>query len=166
MNETTVKVRAIIKELGYKRNQVSVKTSEYGVCNTSVTITIKDLSINAENLESKLNHLEEIRVDCMGEFLEGCNTYIHVNYDYETLKNVSAPKISICEMMLKEAEESKSAVWVDDNWILLWNPSANACCLFHKDHANETSGIYRDRYIRCASDLAKDFAIKSAQNIW
>ena len=29
MNETTIKVKEIIKGLGYKRNQVSVKTSKY-----------------------------------------------------------------------------------------------------------------------------------------
>ena len=166
MNETTIKVKEIIKGLGYKRNQVSVKTSKYAVCNTSITVTIKDISINAENLESKLNHLEKIRVDCMGEFLEGCNTYIHVNYDYETLKNASQSKIGICEMLLKEVEESKSSVWVDDNWSLMWNPSANAYCLFHKNYLNENSGVYRNKYIRSAQELAKEFTIKSAQNIW
>lgn len=166
MNETTTKIRQIIKELGYKRNQVSVKTSEYGVANTSLRITIKDLSINAEALEAKINHLENIRVDCMGEFLEGCNTFIFVNYDYEALKNASSAKIGVCNMIIDEVQESKSSVWIDDNWLLSWNKQANAYCLFHKDHLNENSGTYRNKYIYNSSDLAKEFALKSAQNRW
>lgn len=166
MNETTTKIRQIIKGLGYKRNQVSVKTSEYGVANTSIRITIKDLSINAEALESKINHLENIRVDCMGEFLEGCNTFIFVNYDYEVLKNASAKKIDVCNMIINEVQESESSVWIDDNWLLSWNKQANAYCLFHKDHLNENSGTYRNKYIYNSSDLAKEFTLKSAQNIW
>jgi hypothetical protein len=166
MNKTTTKIRQIIKELGYKRNQVSVKTSEYGVANTSIRITIKDLSINAEALEAKINHLENIRVDCMGEFLEGCNTFIFVNYDYEALKNASAAKIGVCDMIIDEAKESESSVWIDDNWLLSWNKQVNAFCLFHKDHLNENSGLYRNKYIHNSYDLAKEFALKTAQNIW
>ena len=96
IKEKGAAIRAELKKLGYNSRQVSVKT---GYCGYSdfAHITIKDLQADFQAVEKACTKFKSIDYDkYSGEILEGCNTYITVNYDNSVLHNAEEkimPKI-------------------------------------------------------------------------
>lgn len=79
-------IKKYLKENGIDTKKISVKGSNCGY-SESYNITIKDISINIEKVRELLKTFESYeRDERTGEILEGGNTYIFVNYDYNTLK--------------------------------------------------------------------------------
>ena len=79
-------IKKYLKENGIDTENISVKGSTCGY-SESYEITIKDININIEKVRELLKTFESYETDeRTGEILEGGNTYIFVNYDYNTLK--------------------------------------------------------------------------------
>ena len=85
MNAKTIKLRKEIKLAGYKRNQVSLR-EEKSSLNWSYTITIKDTSINVDDLIEIAKKNESFQRDsATGEILGGGNVYIAIQNEYGIL---------------------------------------------------------------------------------
>lgn len=79
--ELSTEIKAILKQNGIKRNEVSVRVSDCGY-STSINIKIKVPTISRRMIQKLLNHYEDIdRDEFNGEILQGGNTYLFVNYD-------------------------------------------------------------------------------------
>ena len=84
MNSKEIKKH--LKENGIDTKNISVKGSNCGY-SESFNITIKDINIDIEKVRELAKTFESYeRDERTGEILEGGNTYIFVNYDYNTLK--------------------------------------------------------------------------------
>ncbi len=84
---------AIIKRLtdgGIPRKAYRIRTTDAGH-STSVSISVRDLSVSIKKVEKLAGVYERIRrCEYSGEILMGANTYVFVQYDYEALRNAAA----------------------------------------------------------------------------
>lgn len=79
---TAQKIKAAIKAAGIPTKAISVKTSHPGY-EEVITITVKDVSIDLEDVKKIARPFESIDYDerCQ-EVLQGGNTFVRVSYDY------------------------------------------------------------------------------------
>lgn len=78
--EKAQELRKVLKEKGYKRNDISIRS---GYCGYSsyIDVTIKNPEINRSDIEKIAIRYREVDYDeRTGEVLEGGNTYVHVKY--------------------------------------------------------------------------------------
>lgn len=79
-------IKKYLKENGIDTKNISVKGSNCGY-SESYNITIKDITVDIEKVRELVKTFESYeRDERTGEILEGGNTYIFINYDYNTLK--------------------------------------------------------------------------------
>lgn len=79
-------IKKYLKENGIDTKNINVKGSNCGY-SESYNITIKDIKVDIEKVRELVKKFESYEIDeRTGEILEGGNTYIFVNYDYNTLK--------------------------------------------------------------------------------
>lgn len=86
---TGQKVKAAIKAAGIPTKAISVKTSYPGY-EEVITITVKDVSIDLEDVKKIARPFESIDYDerCQ-EVLQGGNTFVRVRYDYAAEKEAT-----------------------------------------------------------------------------
>lgn len=86
---TGQKVKAAIKAAGIPTKAISVKTSYPGY-EEVITITVKDVSIDLEDVKKIARPFESIDYDerCQ-EVLQGGNTFVRVSYDYAAEKEAT-----------------------------------------------------------------------------
>lgn len=78
-------IRADLKKAGYKRSQISV-TKSSGRTSCMYTVSIKDVTIPMEKIEKIVQKYEEFDRDVRtGEILSGGNTFVRVEYDYNSI---------------------------------------------------------------------------------
>ena len=83
--EIAQEIRKQLKEKGYNSRQVSVSAKAV-MYDDSITVTIKDLTIPFKIVNDIAEKYESIRYDeYCGEILNGCNIYVHVQFDYDTV---------------------------------------------------------------------------------
>ena len=81
--ELGAKIRAELKAAGIPARAVSVRVKDAGY-STSVHVSIKDINVSLEKVKRIAEGYEEIRRDERScEILEGCNTFVFVEYDYD-----------------------------------------------------------------------------------
>lgn len=96
--ELGAKIRADLKAAGIPARAVSVRVSDAGY-STSVSVKIKDISVDRAVVEKIANRHEDISYDeRSGEILSGGNTYVWVDYDYDTIRNAR-------EQYIEQAQE-------------------------------------------------------------
>ena len=84
--ERSKKIRETLKEAGYKTSDFSIRSYDCGYSDSS-KIHIKNLSIDVSKIRDLLRKFESVDYDvASGEILSGGNTYIIVDYDYETVR--------------------------------------------------------------------------------
>lgn len=85
VNPIADKIRQDLKAKGYRiPAQISV-TSERGGYERAFRVTIKDLKINDEEIKKIVKKYQSVSYDeRSGEILAGGNTYIFVEYDFDT----------------------------------------------------------------------------------
>ena len=137
--ERSLAIRAGLKKLGYNSRQVSVRSGDCGFSDYS-HITIKDMSVRKADIEKVCNAFQSIRYDeYTGEILEGCNTYIRVEYDYDALneaKNEEMPKVEELVRGIDKGEQKK--IERKDFYYVLYNDSYGFYMSCHKN--GETFG--------------------------
>lgn len=82
-------IKKLLKEKGFDTKKISVKHRYCGY-SESFDITIKDINININEIENIIKSLEYYeRDERTGEILEGGNTYIFTQYDFDTIKEAN-----------------------------------------------------------------------------
>ena len=85
--ELGAKIRAELKAAGIPARAVSVRVKDAGY-STSVRVSIKDINVSLEKVKRIAEGYEEIRRDERSyEILEGCNTYVVVDYDSDMMRD-------------------------------------------------------------------------------
>jgi len=74
-----------LKAAGVPRAAYSIRVQDCGY-SVSVRIKIKDLAILPADVKRIALHYQEYERDVSGEILQGGNTYVFVDYDFETLQ--------------------------------------------------------------------------------
>lgn len=76
-------LRKELKDKGYSSRKVGVR-HEYCGYSSSIRVTIKDLSIDKEEIKAIANKYRDVDYDeRTGEILAGGNTYVFVDYDWK-----------------------------------------------------------------------------------
>ena len=84
--ERSKAIRETLKKAGYKTSDFSIRSYDCGYSDSS-KIHIKNLSIDVSKIRNLLKKFESVDYDeRSGEILSGGNTYIIVDYDYETIR--------------------------------------------------------------------------------
>lgn len=112
------KVQAIRKELkaiGITTKQVSVKGKD-ALYDESIKINIKDLNVKIQTVENIAHKYEQLDIDkASGEILQGCNTYVSVDLDYESLLEARKDFLNKANDILTESNK----IAEDDNLTIL-----------------------------------------------
>lgn len=105
-------IRKALKERGWNSRAVSVRVSDAGY-STSVSVKIKDMTINKREVEKIVNAHESIRYDeYSGEILEGANTYVFVEYDWEAMRDASRAYMEQAQEIIDNNKEADTATEV------------------------------------------------------
>ena len=105
--ERSKAIKEELKKLGITSKQVSVRSGNCGYSDSSY-ITIKDVSVRIGAVKKACEKFESIDYDkYSGEILEGGNTYIIVQYDYEALRNAENKKMAEVEELLKGIDKGE-----------------------------------------------------------
>ena len=91
---TAMEVKKAIKESGISTKGISVRKT-YGGYSVVFHITVKDLTLDLKEIKKAVNKFQEIGYDeATGEVLEGANTYIFVEYDYDTMQEAKKAEVA------------------------------------------------------------------------
>lgn len=86
---TSKEIKNYLKENGIVTKKVSVKELSGGY-SQAFQITIKSSDIDIEEVENLSQHFKNYETDeRTGEILQGGNTFVFVEYDYNTIKEVN-----------------------------------------------------------------------------
>jgi len=97
-----------LKAAGIKRRAYSIKC-EYCGYSSAATITVKDLHIKLSDIENAVNSFEKIdRDERTGEILEGGNTYVFIDYDYDMMENAISEKLELANSLRNKALENNN----------------------------------------------------------
>lgn len=84
--ELGAKIRADLKAAGIPARAVSVRVTDAGY-STAVNVKIKDISVDKAVVEKiAMRHRDVSYDERSGEILEGGNTYVWVDYDYDVMR--------------------------------------------------------------------------------
>lgn len=128
--ERSIAIRNDLKKLGYTSRQISVRSGDCGYSDYS-RITIKDVSISRKLIEEICEKYEYIRYDeYSGEILQGCNTFITVDYNYNAVKEAKNKNID-------EARKLVGRVLAGDRHVVFKSPSGTPHRLYLCDYNGE-----------------------------
>lgn len=136
-------IRAELKKLGYNSRQVSVRS---GFCGYSdyTNITIKDVRADRKAIEKACKKFQSIDYDsATGEILEGANTYIHVQYDYESMKNAVNDLLPKMDSIINELESIQKHIKRDNKEYVIFKQGDTYCMACHEN--NEKCGTLKIR---------------------
>jgi len=139
-------VRKSLKEIGITSKQVSVKSSYCGYSD-KLSINIKDLSISKQTIEGIAKKFEEYeRDERSGEILEGGNTYVFIDFDYQTLRSAEEemmPKAKEIFKTRKQLEQNEcEAIKLNDDMVITYAPCANSIRLTKYNKVTDPNGSY------------------------
>lgn len=125
-------IKKVLKEKGIDTKKVSVRCEPCGY-SERVSITLKDINININEVESIVKDFEYIdRDEKSYEILEGGNTYVFVQYDYNIIKEANEKYNPLVidiinrELLNKTEEEQKN--WYDGECNPVLTLSKNIIC--------------------------------------
>lgn len=98
-------IRKKIKALGYTSRDVSVRVSDAGY-ETAVHIYIKNMAVNEQAVKGVAKSFEYIdRDERSYEILSGGNTFVFVEYDYDTRKEAVNKYLEAAEEIMQKYKE-------------------------------------------------------------
>lgn len=110
-------IKAELKKAGYntKDFRVSVKDSLY---DTTIRIKIKSPYVNLHDVERLLKHRESYELDvASGEILQGGNTYVFIEYDYNAFDLIPHEYEERAEKILNDAENNLDGFEIANNGV-------------------------------------------------
>lgn len=100
------KIRTELKKAGYSAKDVSVKIRESGYADTYIKATIKNPNVSQRAIEEILNKYEDIDRDLGSyEILQGCNTFVIVQYEENVFDEVISELIPTAEKVLQDSDK-------------------------------------------------------------
>lgn len=98
-------IRKKIKALGYTSKDVSVRVSDAGY-ETAVRIYIKNMAVNEQAVKGVAKSFEYIdRDERSYEILSGGNTFVFVEYDYDTKKEAINKYLEAAQEIMQKYKE-------------------------------------------------------------
>ena len=95
--ELSQTIRKELKENGFTSKDVSVRVRS-ALYDTAVDVTVKNPLVRLSEVEKVTKKFSEVEYDTHTmEILEGCNVYVHCQYEYGIFNDVAAPLLSIAE---------------------------------------------------------------------
>lgn len=165
ITEKAAIVRKSLKEIGITSKQVSVKS---GYCGYSdkLNITIKDLAIKEETVKDIANQFVEYERDARsGEILEGGNTYVFIDFDYDAKAKATD------EMRPRAAEifttnKQNDVVAKTDDLEAVYFPLDELIQLFRIKTITDKEGTYRRCETVSRHVAYNEYDIASALGFW
>ena len=166
--ELGAKIRADLKAAGIPARAVSVRVSDAGY-STSVRVNIKDISIDRAVVEKIAYRHRDVSYDeRSGEILSGGNTYVWVDYDYDTIRNAREQYMEQAQEIIDSNNQPCVGVEIatrDDGSRLVYffeapNSTHNTAVIYDKNGHYDYS---KDRYVaHNACHLAQALALFNA----
>ena len=164
IKEKAAEVRKQLKEIGITSKQVSVKS---GYCGYSdkLNITIKDLSVNEQTVKDIAEQFEEYeRDERSGEILEGGNTYIFIDYDYDARRAAAAEMMEQAQKITKVKESGTVAK--SGSLEVIYIPENHTIKLVKKSEITDELGTYTDRKELATHTAYNEHDTASALGLW
>ena len=115
-----------LKELGLKRKDYSLRIRESGYADTYVNIEIKNPYINIADVDNALKKYNDIRRDIATcEVLQGCNTFVNVQYEYGLFEEVSKAYDQEAKEIIEASKNSETQE--------IYRIKNNSCYLINDD---------------------------------
>ena len=119
--EINTAIKQELKNAGYKASAFSVSVKDCGY-STSIKIKIKSPEVNRKEIEKLLNHWQEIdRDERTGEILQGCNTYLFVDYTDGIFSEVSQEWAATARGLMESKDETTRIF--DGLYLINWEHS-------------------------------------------
>lgn len=86
MTLSAKEVKTLLKEHGISVRHIRVRVESVGYGSLSIRIRLLDIALDCQRIETIVRReYQEIREDehVQGEYLQGCNTYVQCQYDYD-----------------------------------------------------------------------------------
>ena len=170
IKEKAAEVRKQLKEIGITSKQVSVKS---GYCGYSdkLNITIKDLSVKEQTVKEIAKQYEEYeRDERSGEILEGGNTYVFIEFDYDTKRKAMEemlPKAIEIQEAGKELRQYEcNTVVKADNLEVTYIPGDHSIRLIQHGEVTDSEGTYRSSKTLSNHTAWNEYDIASALGFW
>ena len=164
IKEKAKELRAILKkEMGVNAKQVSVKSSCCGYSD-KLDIKIKDLTVNKNKVEELANTFDKVdRCEASGEILQGGNTYVFVEFDWETVSEAKDEFIGVANEVIEKCKSDQDIGFTistkDDMQLIYWpNSQWGTITIYTPDRR-----INERKQENCSEALAKSIAILKAQ---
>lgn len=131
LKEKTAQIRKELKDQGITNKMASVR-GRYALYDESITITIKDITVSKKKVETIVDKYEEISYDeYNGEILEGGNTYIHVQFDWQVLEEAKKDFMELATEIYNNSQEcGKNELYTpyrDDNKVIFYQAHYSNC---------------------------------------
>lgn len=159
MKTTAKEIKRDLKEKGFNTKNIRVRVEYIGYGSESITITLKDVSLNRLEIENAVSRsFGNIRYDehVQGEILEGCNTYVTCKYDYDTLQLAIDEKMEQAQEIYSKLEElntySGQDFFENDDIRAIAFFKDKSIALMNKDKENTTR--YQSHVLYSPHDLA------------
>ena len=104
--ELRLAIRRVLKDAGVNARRASISVRDAGY-STSVRIIIRDLTVDAAEVNRLADQFEEIRrCEHSGEILEGANTYVNVWYCDNAVKIAVEEKVKEAQNLWDEVHKT------------------------------------------------------------
>ena len=153
--EIGAEIRAKIKAAGIPARSVSVRV-QYAGYSTSINVRIKDISVGRKQVEKIAKEYRDVSYDeRSGEILEGGNTYVFVDYDYEMMTAERNKHLETARDIVT-AHRGNEGVEIARNknsgTRAVYFPASSVICAFANDNLNT------DMHPHAFSDLGRYYA--------
>ncbi|GGA92800.1 hypothetical protein [Puia dinghuensis] len=118
MNSTKQSITEALKKAGYNARQVSVRNRNGGY-SSSLTITIRDASVNYEVVEQIGKNHKHVHYDeHSGEILSGGNTFVETDYT-DQVRDIWAKKYSpLVDDAIVQLVDDNAGIRIDDRFTI------------------------------------------------
>jgi hypothetical protein len=143
IKEKCAAMRAELKKLGYNSKQVSVRGGYCGYSDRA-EITIKDLKADRKAIEKVCKKFQSIDYDCAsGEILQGANTFINIEYDYDIMRNAIEEERKNLDSMISEIEKEQKHIKKNDSEYVLFKQGDSFCMVVYENGSSSGNIIIR-----------------------
>ena len=163
-------IRTELKAIGITSKQVSVKSGSCGY-SEQINVSIKDLTVNEQTVKNIAEQYEEYeRDERSGEILEGGNTYILVDFDYDTKRAAAQEMLEKAKQILEEGKTLRTfegkAIIENGNFLVTYFPGDHEIRLTEFEDVTDEEGTFRDNHTRSRHCAYNEHDIASALGFW
>jgi len=154
--ERTAEIRKELKENGYNRNHVSVRSRHY----SSITVEIKKADVDynlVEKIARKQEHYR--RCEYSGDILQGGNTFVSVDISSEAAESVIteefAAKVEKVAAEVIETCEPWSGISFHNGQFIMMKEDGRDCYIIHRETNNRCCRIQYNSHDGTLADYWK-----------